>query len=64
MDALLLCGCGAVVRLGEKGKFEGLWGGGVVEVEDEGFFFFFFLNCTSRGTCVHSGTPGPEAPGT
>ena len=27
-------------------------------------FFFFFLNCTSRGTYVHSGTPGPEAPGT
>ena len=23
------------------------------------FFFFFFLNCTSRGTNVHSGTPGP-----
>ena len=27
-------------------------------------FFFFFLNCTSRGTKVHSGTPGPMAPGT
>ena len=23
------------------------------------FFFFFFSNCTSRGTKVHSGTPGP-----
>ena len=24
-------------------------------------FFFFFFKCTSRGTYVHSGTPGPRA---
>ena len=35
------------------------------EKEKRRFFFnIFFLNCTSRGTKVHSGTPGPMAPGT
>ena len=26
--------------------------------------FFFFFKCISRGTIVHSGNPGPPAPGT
>ncbi len=44
--------CARVNMLGERLVFQ------------EVLLFVFFLNCALRGTMVHSGTPGPKAPGT